>query len=367
MKGTVDEVIAALYGSAVDPAQWGKALEGLTGLADGRAANCFVHDLATGAFLEYRFTGYGPNWAKDYAAHYHELDLARSVLSEKPPGTMYPMHRYVSDEVVNRSEYYQDFYIREGLRYSCGGNLVADGKRIILAVHRPVGHQPYEASTVDALQRVLNHLPAVFGLRAMAAKTTQGLLVSCAALDVLPRPVCVVDGDLAIRYMNGAARSLFDASNAFNIRGNRLSTSDPKVGQRLAHDVKNACGAVPSLRAAPIHVPEGQLSQYEIQIVPLDAQLAVAIASPIPLAMLLLRRVQPKETRKMTATHAFDLTPAETAVAEALAKGLTPAEYAERRKVKISTVRSQIKSILSKTGCRRIAEVAMLFATLDSN
>ena len=46
-------------------------------VADARAANCFVHDVLTGNFLEYRFTKYGPNWAQAYAGHYHSLDRAR--------------------------------------------------------------------------------------------------------------------------------------------------------------------------------------------------------------------------------------------------------------------------------------------------
>ncbi|UQN56153.1 hypothetical protein L0Y88_27960 [Burkholderia multivorans] len=49
------------------------------------------------------------------------------------------------------------------------------------------------------------------------------------------------------------------------------------------------------------------------------------------------------------------------AVATGIAGGLTPAEYAQRNGVRISTVRSQIKSIFAKTGVRRIADLVALF------
>jgi DNA-binding CsgD family transcriptional regulator len=40
---------------------------------------------------------------------------------------------------------------------------------------------------------------------------------------------------------------------------------------------------------------------------------------------------------------------------------LSPAEYADRAGVRVSTVRSQIKAILAKTGARRIADIVALF------
>ena len=104
---SADEAIAALYTAAVDPGQWDAALGALTHLADAQAANCFVHDALTERFLEYRYTGYSPNWADGYARHYHSLDLARRVLLREPAGQMYPMHRYVTSGMVESSEYYQ--------------------------------------------------------------------------------------------------------------------------------------------------------------------------------------------------------------------------------------------------------------------
>jgi PAS domain-containing protein len=254
MKETADKVIAALYTAAVDPTQWGVALGALTSLADARAANCFVHDATTNDFLEYRFAGYGPNWARDYASHYHRLDLARGVLLARAAGAMYPMHRYVPDTAVERSEYYQDFYIREGLRYSCGGTLLDGNRRLILAVHRPVGHQPYGDATVGELQRVLNHLPGVFRVRDITAQTGNSSLITTAALDALPRAVLIVDCGLDIQYLNGAARSLLRSSTEVNVRANRLTLSEQRIAQQLTHQVQFACLKSSTLETAPLYV-----------------------------------------------------------------------------------------------------------------
>ena len=63
----------------------------------------------------------------------------------------------------------------------------------------------------------------------------------------------------------------------------------------------------------------------------------------------------------------FDLTPSEARVARGLAIGDTLDEIAAKGGVAISTVRSQLRQVLEKTGCTRQAELVSLLAnvTLD--
>src|SRR5262249_43567467 len=57
----------------------------------------------------------------------------------------------------------------------------------------------------------------------------------------------------------------------------------------------------------------------------------------------------------------FDLTPAETRIAQALVKGQSVEEIAQIFGVALGTVRAQVRSVLAKTGTPRQAElVAML-------
>lgn len=63
----------------------------------------------------------------------------------------------------------------------------------------------------------------------------------------------------------------------------------------------------------------------------------------------------------------FDLTPSEARVARGLVTGETLEEIADSGGVAISTVGSQLRQVLQKTGCARQAEVVSLLAnvTLD--
>jgi DNA-binding CsgD family transcriptional regulator/PAS domain-containing protein len=60
----------------------------------------------------------------------------------------------------------------------------------------------------------------------------------------------------------------------------------------------------------------------------------------------------------------FEFTAAEATVAAGLAEGRTPRDIAEKRGVRLSTVRTQLKAILAKTGVSRQADLVRLIARL---
>jgi DNA-binding CsgD family transcriptional regulator len=62
----------------------------------------------------------------------------------------------------------------------------------------------------------------------------------------------------------------------------------------------------------------------------------------------------------------FGLTPAETAVALALADGKTPDEHAAEAGVGISTVRTHLRAVFDKTCTRRQPELVRLMVLLQA-
>jgi DNA-binding CsgD family transcriptional regulator len=61
----------------------------------------------------------------------------------------------------------------------------------------------------------------------------------------------------------------------------------------------------------------------------------------------------------------FDLTPAEARVARNLAAGGTAEEIASQSGVSLNTIRTQVRGVLEKTGCRRQAEVVALLGGMS--
>jgi DNA-binding CsgD family transcriptional regulator len=58
----------------------------------------------------------------------------------------------------------------------------------------------------------------------------------------------------------------------------------------------------------------------------------------------------------------YGLTASEAELAGLLADGLTPEEAADAREVRLSTVRTQIQSLLQKTDARRLTDLVRLLA-----
>jgi DNA-binding NarL/FixJ family response regulator len=213
---------------------------------------------------------------------------------------------------------------------------------------------------------VLNHLPSVFRVRELAMQTLNHALISSAALDAIPRAVIIVDARLSIRYLNVAANALLDTSTDMLVRANRLTLADSRLADQLAQRVKRACEATPKVDPVPLYVVDANnRPSLELHVAPLKPHLAAGLMSAQPMAMVMLRQPFYRAEWPRSSNRPYALTQAEIAVAKALVEGLTPAEYATQSGVKISTVRSQVKAIMAKTGTRRVTEVATLFAGLE--
>jgi DNA-binding NarL/FixJ family response regulator len=61
----------------------------------------------------------------------------------------------------------------------------------------------------------------------------------------------------------------------------------------------------------------------------------------------------------------FDLTPTEARVARGLTAGQTVEEIASSGNISVTTVRSHVRALLEKTGCRRQVEAVALFGGIS--
>lgn len=368
-----DPVIAAFYRAALEPLQWSVAMRAFARLAGGDVACCFLK-AETGAVPSRGYvTGLDQGAREDgYRRYYHALDPGYAVLARAPPGRMHLMQDYFSEQAVARSEYFQDFYLRAGVRYSCSGIVRENGALTILSAHRAAGQGPYDESTHNQLQRVLDHLPNVFRLRDTAQQAQAQGTLAWEALDALPRALLLVDACLRLIFMNMAAQRLLAATSplaaVLTLHGGKVFVRMSQLQQQLAQRVRQTCAGLACHRPAPLYASDADgRPALEIGILPLPLLLGQTGGEGASLAMLSLRPLFRNGRRHWpgTAERPCGLTGAEWSLVLALADGMEPAEYAQRKGVRISTVRSQIQAILGKTGTRRCSEIASLFSALE--
>jgi len=363
----VDAVIAMMYAGALVSDRWNEAFVAIAHLVGAKATGSLIQSAGTEELIDFKLIGVEDTaWADVYPIYYHAIDPAYRVIRGGASGQMYPMHLHISENDVKRSEYFQDFYIRAGMRYSCGGSVLHNGRRLILSAHRPVGAPPFDQYQVDALKRLLGHLPHVLDLRDITARTHYEKSISLAALDSVQEALLIVDSNMVIRYLNSSAKHLLDNTKFVRIYAGALTMSEPRLQHQLTHRVREACLPKTRSHSEPLYsVDSNGRPVLEIRVVPLLPEVAQEVCDAQPRALIKLRQPFCTSSREAARTDSnpYGLTPAEIKLARALVSGLTPAEYAKSAAIKISTVRSQIQSILAKTGTRRVTEAVVLFSS----
>lgn len=361
-----DNIISSLYGAAVDESKWQEALSDLVAATRSTGANVLVKKFNEQQPEEIISVGLNPDSKKRYQEYYFSVDTAIHQLLSGSPGVCRGCHMAISDADVRKSEYFQDFALPDGHRYRGGGFQFDEDSVFVLAAHRTPGQRMFDEEVLAFMQRILHHLPHVFRLREMFRKRQEDTTWLSAAIDHMPHPVLVTDLNGHIRYMSPACDQLSNQQCSFVVRNGKIGLTDPATHSQLLNLIKTACVAPASLPPAflPISGRDGR-TDFEITVTPLRPEQNIVAKEGDSLAMLILRAPFSAPHAKVLSERPYGLSHAELAVAAALVKGVSPEGYAAERDIKISTVRTQIRNILAKTGTRNTVEMVSLFAGMQ--
>jgi DNA-binding CsgD family transcriptional regulator len=176
-------------------------------------------------------------------------------------------------------------------------------------------------------------------------------------LDEIDYGMLLIGAGSALLYSNHAARQALSGPHALTVQTGVLRPRHPQDVAPLADALAAAARGRRSL--VMLGLDETRIS---ICLVPLTEG-ADAGQAPATLLMLGRREMCPPLSVRGYARE-LALTPTETRVLELLCEGWLPADIAERQHVALSTVRTQIGSIRSKTGASSIRELVRQVARL---
>jgi DNA-binding CsgD family transcriptional regulator len=187
------------------------------------------------------------------------------------------------------------------------------------------------------------------------------------AFDRVPRNVVVLDRDRRVTFANKRARVLLDKGDGLKVgRDGRLtaSSSFDHAQLRVAVDAIFAERSIENVHAAlggvlTISRPSGK-RPLEILLSPFEDDRSLALAAGRSAIAFISDPEDTWETVDAVLMRLYGLTVAEARLACLLASGISLKEAAEILDVTGNTVRSQIKSIFSKTGTNRQGELIKL-------
>ncbi len=265
-----------------------------------------------------------------------------------------------SEEQMVADPIYRDFFRPRGLGWSAGTALrVPSGDNIVFSIERELNRGPIERHHLEQLDALRPHLArsALISAR-LGLQRAEG---ATDALTALKLPALVLDDTGRIVEANEMIQS---STDRMGFRAdNKIVLADRAANAELSR-VLEAIGT-----------PEGTLSCS----LPLrDAEGdPVGVLHILPVrrtahdifgrgyALLVLTPIGTDRSPSLDMMRSlFDLTRSEARVAHGLAAGRTVEEIAHEGDVAVTTVRSQVRRVLEKTGCTRQAEVAVLLAGL---
>jgi len=211
---------------------------------------------------------------------------------------------------------------------------------------------------------LLPHVRAA--LRLHAALETKAAGVLAGAMEQLAIPLFLCDRSGRVRALTAAAEALVASGGSLELKDGRLhaarleDTRALEEAIRAALPVKREPG-LPAARTVVVHGGEPGAAPIVLDVFALPTRAgSLSVASVLPQVLIVAcgrRRVDAR--RAAILATVYELTAAETDIAQQLAAGQSAAIIAERRGVAVGTVRAQIKNILTKLGLRRQTELAV--------
>ena len=231
------------------------------------------------------------------------------------------------------------------------------GDTIIMNVEQYSARGPVDEVSLAKLNRLYPHLARALLVAGRADFERSRTAVE--TLTALGIPAAVVSGQGRILLTNDA----FVTSNHVWTTGarDRLVLHD-RIADRMLGEALGSLALARSPRSIPVRALPGSPITTVIQVVPIRRAAHDVFGSAE--AIVVLSQARDRAHDAALIQSLFDLTPAEIAVAQSIARGQTVADIARANGRSVTTVRNQLKSAMAKTGSSRQVELVLLMQQL---
>lgn len=267
----------------------------------------------------------------------------------------------LSPDALRRSPYYQELLRPEGCCWFCGIHFDVAGSPWFLTLQRTIGQGHFTPDEVARLKRLSRPLHAAANLsHALSFAQVSGMVD---AFEHLAKPALILDERGLLLRCNPGGRRVLDALAEIRHREIRFRDGDNQRAFEAALVQAGAQSQWSGTRRDRTVLRTGAGRMFDIEAVVLGDWARYSFTQASFLVFLdELPAAAPGPDASLRSR--YGLTPTEIRVATALAEGLPVRSIAERHGVTYETARSQIKSVLSKTGTSRQTELVALMAKL---
>lgn len=354
---TLDNTLA-IYDTVADQSRWTAVLDKIT--HDLNARGSLIFEIQEQALVTPYFSSwYQPDALADYNAAFFDLEMADQ--------DVFLQHSTRQDgiEILPDSILYDDieaFKQRKNVRYVMNVGILHRAAVLLnkdnphlsrFSVQFGADRGGITPQEMAYLNQYLPHIAKALDLGRPARQLQQrhnGLL---AAIDKLTIGVCLLDRNGCVILSNEEFDRQRDAYRTYRIAANGVLQLIRATDQQQLEALKEHAfnhgqfGARP--RKEAIATDQGNV--LCIEITPLHSADEIGTRAFDGYVVYSTDTSQPMQCNTSPLQQVFGLTETELALTDAISRGLTNAQIAERRNRSVSTVNAQVKSILSKTQC----------------
>lgn len=363
-----DQLVAGIYESILMPDAWESSLQSLSGQIAADNVHLMVWR-ADELSPRYSLTqGIEEQMLADYRAHYGAIDPRRLLVEQWQSGTWLACHQHFDRRTVERSEFFQDFLIPGGCRFMLGTQLAAqDGLKVFLAMHRAPGRPAFDTPQIELVERLTSHLQRAAQIWLQTEDLRNRAQLGTQAMDAMELGVMAVGVAGRLFHANRRAEAFLRSGDTLKLKAGVLTAVADADGRRLQSALAEA-GATRRSQSVYLAAPKSSSDLgCSVTIMPLPHGSSLSqVLDRAELLVLVSHRGRRRTLTIRQLEQLFSLTPAEARLAKAVTAGVSLDAYAQSNDVGITTVKSQLRSVFSKTGTHRQAELTQLLVCIPS-
>jgi DNA-binding CsgD family transcriptional regulator/PAS domain-containing protein len=355
--------LAQLYDAAKIPAQWSAALQGLATAVGGIGAGQVILNRRTGAVEWVTLTGPCADLEPRYASHYAPLDLYAPALYALPARRWLSLSRSLPAGAAAGNAWYNDFILKSGIADILAAKMYEDeDTAVLLGIQRGPASDRAVAQFNAGVRELLQPLVGATRLHVAFRRLGRALAAAHQALRYLSVGVVLTDVEGHVLETNPLASEILRCEDGLLVRDGRLTATRTFESARLAAGIAGRGHCQPESHL--LIGRKGGARPHAVTIAPLDGGDGGAHAQRIVMVLIVNPDWQTPSERSVSAF--FGLSPAESRLAASLMQGRKLADIARDNGVEVTTLRTQLSSILRKVGVERQVDLVRVLSGIGS-
>ena len=355
-----DRLVGQVYDAAVEPGRWPQALEKLSDFLDGAATKLTFQNVKT-LHSEAKSVRMAPEADLVYSRYYATINVFLQRIAKTRAGTLIPVWNLLPRNVYQRSEFYNDFCRPNDMCHPIGVVLVNEpGARVVFTCRSARAAGEFEPEHLERLSRIAPHLVRAAGVSLRLSRAEIDKTANAEALDRVAQGVLIVATNGEILFANRSAESLLAEADGIKAEQNLLRANnlvDTAQFQRLIGTAAERLDAAGGVMTVQRPLPRRPLS---VLVAPLNIESTWFMMGRPAAIVFVVDPDSAPPTAEGQLRNLYRLTPAEAAVAMAIARGAGLQAAADELHISLTTARTHLQHVFEKTETRRQAELVRL-------